>query len=100
MNIEKVKITFKDGTSVIAKVNGNNYITEENIEKKLGRENLKTISIGEHTYTDMVACNYWHEDNGYHTVFKKMSKAQLENENLKKEIKELQGAFYEMAIGG
>ena len=61
-------IVLKDGTEIHATMNGNNYITDNVVNRSiLSDENLEIVNIGGVDYYDMTCTNIWQEDG--HTRF-------------------------------
>jgi len=84
-------ITLKDGNSFTAILNGNNYITQDDVSKfNFGNGNLTEVTITEdektETYTNMKCTNNWVATDGTHIIFAHRTSEEIANEKNKANI--------------
>ena len=79
-------IILANGTEIHATLNGNNYITDDEVNIEiLSDANLSSVNIGGVDYKDMTCTNIWSEDG--HTIF--IIREMTEAEKMKQCIIEL-----------
>ena len=80
---ETFTIVLADETEITGKVNGNNYITKQDIAAdQLDDLNLIGATINGSTMENMTCCNFWNEDDGTHIVFRQKTDQELANESI------------------
>ncbi len=79
-------IILADGTMIHATMNGNNYITDDEVNTViLSDENLENVNIGGADYYDMTCTNIWTEDGHTRFIIRELT----DSEKMKKCIIEL-----------
>lgn len=95
---EKTTIILKDGTQIVAKVNGNNYILDNDVDDKvLSEDNLSNVVIGDVTYKNLTCCNHFIEEGKPHLIFRELTDAEIREAALKNEISMLTECLLEMS---
>lgn len=89
------EILLKDGTTITAELNGNNYITQQKVTEAM-LENLAGMTIDGVEQIDAVLSNLWKEKDGTHIVFG----VKTEADKLREDITNIQLALTEIYEGG
>lgn len=81
--MDNVKIKLGSGIEFHATLNGNNYITNEEItEEMLDDVNLIGMEIDGVVLDNMTCCNYWTAEDGIHIIFRQYTTEELERQEL------------------
>lgn len=89
------EIVLKDGTTITVELNGNNYITQQNVQESQFAE-LDGMTIDGIEQKDAVLSNLWKEKDGTHIIFG----VKTEADRLKEDITNIQIALTELYEGG
>ena len=74
---EQVAINNTNGTEIHATLNGNNYITDDEVNIEiLSDDNLSSVNIGGVDYKDMTCTNIWSEDGHTRFIIREMTEAE------------------------
>lgn len=93
-------IILADGTEIQATINGNNFITDNEVDNTvLSDENLKTVNIDGVDYSDMTCTNIWEEDGHTRLIIREMTASEKSEKELKAKIKEIEETFRIMLTG-
>lgn len=93
-------IILADGTEIQATMNGNNYITDDEVNNAiLSDENLKSVNIGGVDYSDMICTNIWQEDGHTRFIIRELTASEKNERILKAKIKEIEDTFVIMLTG-
>lgn len=93
-------IILADGTLIHATMNGNNYITDDEVNASiLSDENLKSVDIGGADYHDMTCTNIWQEDGHTRFIIRELTEAEKNEKILKAKISEIETTFGIMLTG-
>lgn len=93
-------ITLADETKIRATINGNNYITDDEVDNViLSDENLKNVNINNVDFHDMTCTNIWEEDGHTRFIIRELTEAEKNEKALKNKINELEKAFGTMLTG-
>ena len=70
-------IILANGTEIHATLNGNNYITDDEVNIEiLSDDNLSSVNIGGVDYKDMTCTNIWSEDDHTRFIIREMTEAE------------------------
>lgn len=70
-------IILANGTEIHATLNGNNYITDDEVNIEiLSDDNLSSVNIGGVDYKDMTCTNIWSEDGRTRFIIREMTEAE------------------------
>ena len=70
-------IILANGTEIHATLNGNNYITDDEVNIEiLSDANLSSVNIGGVDYKDMTCPNIWREDDHTRFIIHEMTEAE------------------------
>lgn len=70
-------IILANGTEIHATLNGNNYITDDEVNIEiLSDDNLSSVNIGGVDYKDMTCTNIWSEDSHTRFIIREMTEAE------------------------
>ena len=70
-------IILANGTEIHATLNGNNYITDDEVNIEiLSDANLSSVNIGGVDYKDMTCTNIWSEDGYTRFIIREMTEAE------------------------
>lgn len=73
-----IQIKLKDGTVINTTLNGNNYITKEDISKvDFSDKNLSSIIIGDTKHENQKLADMFPEEDGIHIIFKTKTAEQV-----------------------
>lgn len=89
------EIILKDGTTITAELNGNNYIAQQDVQESQFAE-LDGMTIDGIEQKDAVLSNLWKEKDGTHIIFG----VKTEADRLKEDITNIQIALTELYEGG
>lgn len=93
-------IILADGTEIQATINGNNFITDNEVDNTvLSDENLKSVNIGGVDYSDMTCTNVWEEDGHTRFIIRELTVFEKSEKELKEKIKEIEEMFGIMLTG-
>lgn len=86
-----MKVFLRDGSEIIATLNGNNYITKQDVSKlDFSNGNLKEMTVEDEERTDkftnMTLCNKWDAADGTHLVFRMRTAQELADEKMRANI--------------
>lgn len=72
------KLVLKDGTEITCLLNGNNYITTEDVSKvDFSDENFKQISVNGEALSNQKCTNVFTEDDGTHIIFRQLTNDEI-----------------------
>ena len=83
-------IELKNGLVIEYVLNGNNYITQQEIkESDLSDLNLIGVKIDGVEYSDLTCCNFFKDEDGTHIIFRQYSHEEIERQKLNAKIEYL-----------
>ena len=83
-------IELKNGLVIECILNGNNYITQQEIkESDLSDLNLIGVKIDGVEYSDLTCCNFFKDEDGTHIIFRQYSHEEIERQKLNAKIEYL-----------
>ena len=83
-------IELKNGLVIEYILNGNNYITQQDIkESDLSDLNLIGVKIDGVEYNNLTCCNFFKDEDGTHIIFRQYSHEEIERQKLNAKIEYL-----------
>ena len=83
-------IKLKNGLVIDCVLNGNNYITQQNVSlKDLSDLNLVDVEINGEKKENITCCNLFKDEEGTHIIFREYSHEELERQKLDAKIEYL-----------
>lgn len=98
MENEKMTIVLADGTEIVAVLNGNNYILDEDVDDALlSNENLANVTVNGQTYKNLTCCNHFVEGGKPHLIFRELTETEIKEAELNAQINMLTECLLEMS---
>ena len=83
-------IELKNGLVIEYVLNGNNYITQQDIkESDLSDLNLIGVKIDGVEHNNLTCCNFFKDEDGTHIIFRQYSHEEIERQKLNAKIEYL-----------